>query len=624
MDYTQSDANVTHLGTGNRMHQDTAPITTVVSADDMNQIFWSLMEVVKDAGLAGVAFNADSPTSYRQLLMAMKTLFMAADDARDYVTNRTGESLSEAVARAAGRRIELATGSISASGVTVPSGGLRGKGTAVTHINAAGTTEALRLGWGIEHWAYRGIEALTIDGNAKASDGVSFEADGSTEVSGRWVLDKLVIRNCRRGVLKSAGNIGNVFNTLHLTGCDFGYYAVGMSSPLMHAGCDTFVGGEFSANLLAGAYIDSPQSGTGGTVLQGTIIEYNPGFGLFVKNWADSFTPLVLDRVWFEGNATAAVVTINGQNYVPVDIHLENARQVVLVNGVVPKIRLIASRLSISRSMLSHDTSRYDIDGASHCYADDVQINGGAHPILIGRITTIARQLGNFAARWRAEPRVLSQQKSIVLLEAESFSMADQYIFTGTSTVVAGVVPDGLIFGSCAELLIPAGNTQTRPAVAIISGKWVLLTVDIKLVTGALADLRLSYVGSGPAFAALHDVVAPTGWTTVAAMGFASSAFTAQFMLGNAGVVGLTVRLSALQVVQFDTEHDMLDYYNKKLYSPGSVYPRTVYSSAIPTVGNWNLGDRVINAAPVSGQPTSWVCRVAGTPGTWVSEGNLA
>ncbi|UOF77229.1 pectate lyase superfamily protein [Caudoviricetes sp.] len=48
-----------------------------------------------------------------------------------------------------------------------------------------------------------------------------------------------------------------------------------------------------------------------------------------------------------------------------------------------------------------------------------------------------------------------------------------------------------------------------------------------------------------------------------------------------------------------------------------------VYGSAAPTTLRWELGDRVINSAPTVGQPKSWVCTVAGTPGTWVSEGNL-
>jgi hypothetical protein len=48
------------------------------------------------------------------------------------------------------------------------------------------------------------------------------------------------------------------------------------------------------------------------------------------------------------------------------------------------------------------------------------------------------------------------------------------------------------------------------------------------------------------------------------------------------------------------------------------------YGNTAPVGGNtWNIGDRVIQSVPVVGSPKSWRCTVAGTPGTWVSEGNL-
>jgi hypothetical protein len=53
--------------------------------------------------------------------------------------------------------------------------------------------------------------------------------------------------------------------------------------------------------------------------------------------------------------------------------------------------------------------------------------------------------------------------------------------------------------------------------------------------------------------------------------------------------------------------------------SPG----RLLWAAAAPTTGTWKRGDRVLNVTPAVGSPKSWVCTVAGTPGTWVSEGNL-
>lgn len=47
------------------------------------------------------------------------------------------------------------------------------------------------------------------------------------------------------------------------------------------------------------------------------------------------------------------------------------------------------------------------------------------------------------------------------------------------------------------------------------------------------------------------------------------------------------------------------------------------YGTAAPVAGTWGVGDRMVNSVPVVGQPKAWACTVAGTPGTWVSEGNL-
>jgi hypothetical protein len=48
-----------------------------------------------------------------------------------------------------------------------------------------------------------------------------------------------------------------------------------------------------------------------------------------------------------------------------------------------------------------------------------------------------------------------------------------------------------------------------------------------------------------------------------------------------------------------------------------------IEATAAPATGTWAVGDRVAQLTPAVGQPKAWVCTVAGTPGTWVSEGNL-
>ena len=46
-------------------------------------------------------------------------------------------------------------------------------------------------------------------------------------------------------------------------------------------------------------------------------------------------------------------------------------------------------------------------------------------------------------------------------------------------------------------------------------------------------------------------------------------------------------------------------------------------TNAAPTTGTWARGDICNNGTPTVGQPKGWICTVAGTPGTWVSTGNL-
>jgi hypothetical protein len=50
---------------------------------------------------------------------------------------------------------------------------------------------------------------------------------------------------------------------------------------------------------------------------------------------------------------------------------------------------------------------------------------------------------------------------------------------------------------------------------------------------------------------------------------------------------------------------------------------RLIWSAAVPTTGTWTQGDVAFNSSATVGQPQGWQCTVSGTPGTWVSMGNL-
>ena len=80
MDYTLSPQHVVHPVAGFRMHDQNLPIPTQVSDKDLNSVIWSLMEVVKAAGLSGIQFDPSNSATYTRLLAALNSLFVSPSE----------------------------------------------------------------------------------------------------------------------------------------------------------------------------------------------------------------------------------------------------------------------------------------------------------------------------------------------------------------------------------------------------------------------------------------------------------------------------------------------------------------------------------------------------------------
>ena len=51
---------------------------------------------------------------------------------------------------------------------------------------------------------------------------------------------------------------------------------------------------------------------------------------------------------------------------------------------------------------------------------------------------------------------------------------------------------------------------------------------------------------------------------------------------------------------------------------------KTVYDTAPPTAGTWQVGDKVWHSTPEPDGNVGWVCVAAGTPGTWKKFGQIS
>ena len=137
------------------------------------------------------------------------------------------------------------------------------------------------------------------------------------ELIGRVIFNLCSFKGLDKGVRKSFGNIGNVYNQCYFQWNNYGVWAKDAqssnpSSSIMHTGCDTYNGGEFHENKKAAALYMENCGGYGQITFNQTVMEYNGGFGVrFETTIGNAWNPIVFNNVWEEGNATATSVTID-------------------------------------------------------------------------------------------------------------------------------------------------------------------------------------------------------------------------------------------------------------------------------------------------------------------------
>jgi hypothetical protein len=87
----------------------------------------------------------------------------------------------------------------------------------------------------------------------------------------------------------------------------------------------------------------------------------------------------------------------------------------------------------------------------------------------------------------------------------------------------------------------------------------------------------------------------------------------------------ITAAIKATFGSQWSSTAEARQWYAVEAANNGNsnVWQSVEYGLVAPVSGEHYRGDRCINSEPAVGQPKGWICTVNGTPGTWVSEGNL-
>ena len=184
------------------------------------------------------------------------------------------------------------------------------------------------------------------------------------------------------------------------------------------------------------------------------------------------------------------------------------------------------------------------------------------------------------------------------------------YLKSGGNTLSAS------LFGGPTALQIDANNNIIQGQVAnstafgvLLNGASAQAVMDLTMFnnTGVIFGVSTASLKSqvrafmGDALGTLNNGTLPGSWDINGYIGFNGALHQ---LYGNTSVSGGRLCLPNTNFVPQTTQG-------------------LFYDTSPPATGAFNKGDRVWNNAPTVGQPKSWVCTVAGTPGTWVSEGNL-
>lgn len=185
-------------------------------------------------------------------------------------------------------------------------------------------------------------------------------------------------------------------------------------------------------------------------------------------------------------------------------------------------------------------------------------------------------------------------------------------------TVTGGVF--GGTTGSVSLTFVDQGCSALLSVSALITGANIFVEGNTINWTGS--DTRTAPANTGNIGLGANTTASATITKTIIRNNKISGAFT-----GGTGTAFASVKLpySAGDTVYLNNDVTGVTAGPETL-NAAIVYRRTkreFESTASPTSGTYIVGDRAWNSVPTVGQPKSWVCTVAGTPGTWVSEGNL-
>jgi hypothetical protein len=403
-------------------------------------------------------------------------------------------------------------------------------------------------------------------------NGLLYNNDGA----GSATFNRVSFQGNVKGFDVTAGGYGLTFNKCYFVGNSYGYYAAStFSNQTIFNQCS------IRLNTLAGFYLDASTGSGGQYIFNGGGIDENAGFGIFVKSYPIAYGPLTVNGTWFEQNSTSGSVTINGTAYTPRDVYIEDTAYAVMdgVNLVNTSVQLVDNS-SMLQNNCSYNLSYDVVDATSILRQTNVNSSGTnfVHAPTDGLVESVSALSGSFGASYGGSWKI-PQRQSIVggytrMAGAQYNGTAGvtTYAFSGTTPTDATCVADGVLYDTCAELTITAGNTLANTAAnskfTFTSGRWYVWSMDAKLTTTYKPTVLRFENGTGIFNRDFAPLLVKDKWVTFGGVSLADDTVAdiyAPYIIGHA-TESVTLRMSAVQVVEFLTKAEAINYFNSRLY----------------------------------------------------------
>jgi len=365
-------------------------------------------------------------------------------------------------------------------------------------------------------------------------------------------------------------------------------YSTSSASPLMHGGNDAFQDMcHLSAIYKAVFYYDSPAGQTGMLYVDGScIIEVNPGFVLFVKNFRnDDWSPgIVFDGPWLEGNATGVNIDIDGNVYGTAQEHyIRNAGLVVFRNMELNRIDLAAPTygpLTLDASNGCHYAADFTLTKTADCaFIAPGQVALNEHqPSVVGDNSFVG-------VSYNYSSNILFENSCLYPIQ-----------FTGGGTTTTTGVIGGVTFPTCQEITYTTTQKTYTPGVGNPTvGKYVVCGVAIQKVSG---DSPLVQMTGGQALTSF-GYISNTTWQTYTTITKVLSGASFGFVL-QAVASTTTIRLGGFFAIQFDTYQEALYFLSNRMYPATITYTPPLQYNQVSA----DNGDADVTLYPNSSKPT--------------------